>query len=188
MKAKRQQAYKNLLDSYNKKYRANLSMDLLKKKIQNMTFIYKREKNKYLSARAKGEEYSTPIWYYDLISFIDSADNKDSTDLTTSRKNEDQESSVCNDEYVEFEDEDRITSKPESEVVYLLNHNDNKVTSNQTSRENIESEAISFGRTIGLQLQELNTSQRIIAEKLISDTIFNARLHKLTTNSCIKLE
>lgn len=32
IKDKKQQAYKNLLDIYNKKYRANLSIGLLKKK------------------------------------------------------------------------------------------------------------------------------------------------------------
>lgn len=46
-------------------------------------------------------------------------------------------------------------------------------------------EAEAFGTTVGLQLKDLEPMQRVIAEKLISDIIFQARLNKLNIDSSI---
>ncbi|KAI5638555.1 alcohol dehydrogenase transcription factor myb/SANT-like domain-containing protein [Phthorimaea operculella] len=43
----------------------------------------------------------------------------------------------------------------------------------------------SFGTTVGLQLKDVDPAQRMIAEKLISDVIFDARFNRLTVNSAI---
>lgn len=72
-------------------------------------------------------------------------------------------------------------TSPHISSVYLTTHESDETALSETH------EAVAFGRTVGLQLKELEGVQRTIAEKLISDTIFNARLNKLTTNSVVQL-
>lgn len=48
-------------------------------------------------------------------------------------------------------------------------------------------EAEAFGTTVGLQLKDLDPMQRLIAEKMISDVIFYARLNRLNVNANINL-
>lgn len=44
-----------------------------------------------------------------------------------------------------------------------------------------------IGKSIGIQLKDLNKNQLTIAQKLISDTIFYAKIGKLCEESCISL-
>lgn len=73
----------------------------------------------------------------------------------------------------------------------MLDHEDS--TANQddfnsthtTLRPKPRAESEAFGAAIGLQLKDLDPMQKTIAEKLISDVIFHARLNRLTVNSSI---
>lgn len=73
----------------------------------------------------------------------------------------------------------------------MLDHDD--ATTNQddfnsthtTLRSKPRAESEAFGAAIGLQLKDLDPMQKTIAEKLISDVIFHARLNRLTVNSSI---
>lgn len=66
----------------------------------------------------------------------------------------------------------------------IVNQDDfNSTHTTLRSKPRAESEA--FGAAIGLQLKDLDPMQKTIAEKLISDVIFHARLNRLTINSSI---
>lgn len=51
-----------------------------------------------------------------------------------------------------------------------------------------QSEAKVFGQHIGFQLEQVDKHQLIIAQKLIQDVIFNARLGKLKEESYLKID
>lgn len=82
----------------------------------------------------------------------------------------------------QIKQEDQDTSNPNISSVYLTSpDNEDPMLLSEPN------EALAYGKAVGLQLKELEGLQRIIAEKLISDTIFHARLNKLTPHSTIQL-
>ena len=50
-----------------------------------------------------------------------------------------------------------------------------------------ENELEVFGKSVGLQLKALDNQQSIIAQKLISDVLFHAKMGKLNCESTINL-
>lgn len=44
-----------------------------------------------------------------------------------------------------------------------------------------------YGRSIGFHVKDLNKRQKIIAQKIISDVLFHAKLDQLTESSCVVL-
>lgn len=84
------------------------------------------------------------------------------------------------DEDDDHDDNDNMLDHEDS----TANHDDfNSTHTTLRSKPRAESEA--FGTAIGLQLKDLDPMQKTIAEKLISDVIFHARLNRLTVNSSI---
>lgn len=57
----------------------------------------------------------------------------------------------------------------------------------QTEQYIAEPQEITFGRNVGQQLQEVEQRQKIIAQKIISDVLFYAKLGNLTDFSQINL-
>lgn len=63
-----------------------------------------------------------------------------------------------------------------------------KVLQGDTTQQHVtEPQELTFGKNIGQQLQEIEPRQKIIAQKLISDVLFNAKLGNLTDFSLIFL-
>lgn len=57
-----------------------------------------------------------------------------------------------------------------------------------TTQKNVtEPQEITFGKNVGQQLQDIEARQKIIAQKLISDVLFHAKLGNLTDSSLISL-
>lgn len=52
----------------------------------------------------------------------------------------------------------------------------------------IDASAAAFGRSVGAQLQHLSKMQRCIAEKLISDVIYHAKMEQLSLDTTINIK
>lgn len=93
------------------------------------------------------------------------------------------------------EDDKQNSSDDDLKPVYIMDEDepeDNRESLNIEEKDiairtedNGESEA--FGKSIGLQLKHLDSMQRNIAEKLISEIIFYGRLAKLKVDSTINI-
>ncbi|XP_023942857.1 uncharacterized protein LOC112049268 [Bicyclus anynana] len=210
----RKEAYEAILKKM-KTYHEDITMDICKRKLENMRATYKREVRRMMAATQRGDSYRTTLWYFDLFSFIDggtvvSRNYKESRDGADDDDNDETQPDIDNDEphaepefspyYAEYLDEEPTSKKSKKSDSYISKRVKEEETNPNISGVfltgpdpeepivfNEINEAVAFGRAVGLQLKELDGLQRVIAEKLISDTIFHARLNKLTTNSTIHL-
>ncbi|CAH2086720.1 unnamed protein product [Euphydryas editha] len=188
-KEARNQAYNELLDSF-KHYQKDASMETMKKKFENMRTACRREYKKVMAAKIKGHDYRPTLWYYDLLSFIHNDADYDDNPLDCTEGEQIDESCDYNN-YEEYEEDATKPKRLKITEVFVQNQSNIddttlKYTNDSTASRINDDEAVAFGRTVGLQLKELDNYQKIIAEKLISDTIFLARLNKLTNNSKIE--
>ncbi|XP_063620867.1 uncharacterized protein LOC134793226 [Cydia splendana] len=200
----RDTAYEELLEKY-KLYHENGTVVDVKKKIEHMRCAYRRERKKVLMSRFRGGHYKPHLWYYHLLTFLheEQEQDEDNDNEQAECKNE----STFDDSYQEtqFVDSDEEETKPKRPKRKHNSSNNTYVEHLQNEEEYLEpeileqeqehvglphsyiidNEAEAFGRTIGFQLKELNHMQRILAEKLISDVIYQARLDKLTVDTTI---
>ncbi|XP_038215684.1 uncharacterized protein LOC119835111 [Zerene cesonia] len=190
-KEARTHAYNILLEKY-KEYDEEATFPILRKRIDNMRTCTKREYRKVLAAKMKGEDYKPTLWYYKLFSFLFHPEIDAKSDAESETYNSDD----CTDTHEELlfhlQSDNSIPAKKQRlSEIYIKEDGPNENSINRSEIENTSShdleEAASFGRTIGLQLNKLDRFQRIIAEKLISDVIFSARLNKLSAESTIHL-
>ncbi|VVD02898.1 unnamed protein product [Leptidea sinapis] len=61
------------------------------------------------------------------------------------------------------------------------------ISTRATATKRVHPEINAFGNTVAFQLNEVDEYQRFVAEKLISDIVFKARVKKLTPESLINL-
>ncbi|XP_061712068.1 uncharacterized protein LOC133521238 [Cydia pomonella] len=199
----RDNAYEELLDKY-KLYHENGTVVDVKKKIEYMRCAYRRERKKVLMSRFRGGHYKPHLWYYNLLTFLNEDQEQDEDNEQPELKNE----STYDDSYQDTQDiidSDEEETKPKRPKITHNSSNNLYLEHLQNEEEYLEpevleqeqehvglpqayiinNEAEAFGRTIGLQLKELTHMQRILAEKLISDVIFQARLEKLTVDTTI---
>ncbi|KAH9633665.1 hypothetical protein HF086_009765 [Spodoptera exigua] len=175
------------LGSIYKNIEKDATVKTLKKKIDNLKTNYFKELKKVKASKHTGagseDVYVPTIWYYDSFSFLE----------TTTES--------CRSIRDTIEDEDSSLSCIE----------DTQMTNNSTSNQNMfkkkkkeapfkqqdilekASELLNtkeedweiLGRSIGMQLRDVNQQQHIIARKLISDVIFYATLNKLSEESFV---
>ncbi|KAH9632880.1 hypothetical protein HF086_007763 [Spodoptera exigua] len=182
----RSEGFEVLLSIY-KNIEKDATVKTLKKKIDNLKTNYFKELKKVKASKHTGagseDVYVPTIWYYDSFSFLE----------TTTES--------CRSIRDTIEDEDSSLSCIE----------DTQMTNNSTSNQNMfkkkkkeaplkqqdilekASELLNtkeedweiLGRSIGMQLRDVNQQQHIIARKLISDVIFYATLNKLSEESFV---
>ncbi|XP_034840503.1 uncharacterized protein [Maniola hyperantus] len=212
-KEARKEAFQAILKKM-KTYHEDITLDIVKRKLENMRATYKREVRRMLAARQRGEDgYRTTLWYFDLMAFIDggSVTNVQSSRVTDDNDDEENEEDEDQDnedthaeteypyyaEYLEDDPKPKKSRKSHSIVTKKVKQEDTQPNISGVFLTNPEheepvlfsenNEAVAFGKALGYQLKEIEGIQRVIAEKLISDVIFNARLNKLTTNSTVQL-
>ncbi|XP_063360053.1 uncharacterized protein LOC134649261 [Cydia amplana] len=199
----RDTAYEELLEKY-KLYHENGTVVDVKKKIEHMRCAYRRERKKVLMSRFRGGHYKPHLWYYNLLTFLHEEQEQEEDDEQQEFKNE----STYDDSYQDIQltvDSDEEETKPKRPKIMHNSSNNMYVEQLQNEEEYLEpeileqeqehtglpqsyiinNEAEAFGRTVGFQLKELSHMQRILAEKLISDVIYQARLDKLTVDTTI---
>lgn len=62
-----------------------------------------------------------------------------------------------------------------------------RILQQESDKENIESQEITFGKNVGQQLKDIEHRQKIIAQKLISDVLFHAQMGNLHETSMINI-
>ncbi|KAF9418037.1 hypothetical protein HW555_005021 [Spodoptera exigua] len=166
----RKEAYELLLKYYTKYDEAG-TLVALKKKIENMRAAYKREKKKVDRSIVDGQPYTPSLWYYSHLKFLDedyiTLDYDSDSDLNYEPLHK----------KVKTESLEEIPSQDQNEE-------DNIVTSSPDVSGDDES-AEAFGKSITCMLKELPKLQRCLAEKLIGEVMFFAKMDKLNMDSMI---
>ncbi|XP_050666635.1 uncharacterized protein LOC126966544 [Leptidea sinapis] len=207
----RTNALKELHEKYVEIFKDATIADM-KKRINNSRTICHKEVKKVLAAKARGESYKPTLWYYDILAAIYKDYKLDIDHPTSSTESsshdDDKQSEVFfdNDEYSEPEEhldheyfEPELKRRKSSSFLHLAdssNSNDDEqrfhastsaISTRATATKRVHPEINAFGNTVAFQLNEVDEYQRFVAEKLISDIVFKARIKKLTPESLINL-
>ncbi|XP_060800378.1 uncharacterized protein LOC106139923 [Amyelois transitella] len=185
-KFSREHAFMEILEKY-QTICENATIESVKKKIDHMRCAYRRERKKVLAAREIGEIHRPVLWYFDHLTFLNDDEDLSNSKLDTVTYLQENE-----DGNYEFEEVPKKRSKLEEILLstpmsppQIGNENTNDLVKEEQEDSVAKQESEAFGRTIGLQLRELDHTQRYIAEKLISEVIFYGRLNQLRTDSSI---
>ncbi|XP_021186588.3 uncharacterized protein LOC110373599 [Helicoverpa armigera] len=173
---KRKQAYEMLLDEY-KKFDKTATVAGMQHKLNCFKSAAKREKAKMQSLLLSvGRcEYEPPQWWYPYLSFLHPFEGEPrapSPDYFYYRKAREEMEIEMKKHGLLPEDEDQSSSEQDPAKLAALN----------------KYSAEALGKTIRHQIQELDYSQRGIAEKLIEDILFYAKMERLTQETVLQLE
>lgn len=175
---KRKKAYEMLLDEY-KKFDKTATVAGMQHKLNCFKSATKREKAKMQSlVRSVGRcEYEPPQWWYPYLSFLHPFEGEPrapSPDYFYYRKAREEMEIEMKKHGLLPEDQDQSSSEQDCETAKLA-------ALNKYSAE-------ALGKTIRHQIQELDYSQRGIAEKLIEEILFYAKMERLTQETVLQLE
>ncbi|KAG6456480.1 uncharacterized protein LOC115447531 [Manduca sexta] len=198
----REIGYNIILQKY-KEHDKHANMAVLKKKIDNMRTSYRRELKKVLLSKRNSltpeDRYVPELWYFDSLSFLDKhivlQHNRDSSDeddmelshITESQSYTDDSSnfnpSIENLFYQDFEyDNDILPRKKRKKVKREI---PDELGDADTLDNVQEDDWLVVGKSIGVQLKGLDSRQSAIAQKIIAETLFYAKLGKLKEYSTV---
>ncbi|XP_047992772.1 uncharacterized protein LOC125231371 [Leguminivora glycinivorella] len=183
-KAAREEGCKVLLDIYHE-WDADCTMRGLKRKIENLRSNYIKERKKVLtSQKAGGKIYVPNLWYYNLLTFLNRrpyVDDDSSQDPLDNEQNDDQNS----DEEVLTKAESNTRKRKLERPIAERRSHPLDVARKYLPTQRPESWEVTYGKSIGHQMKDLNGDQLAICQKIISDAVFFAKLNKLNENSHI---
>ncbi|XP_071054741.1 uncharacterized protein [Onthophagus taurus] len=167
------------------------------------------------TGRGQDDTYIPKLWYYDHLSFISNTEtprpgrsNIDTEEEEEEKENETQSKTLPDDDEtirsarsssilnirspqtplstssleVERIKKSKIKKKSENELIGLANEALKKFCS---SNEIIENDFDIAGKKYATDLKTLETNQRVILEKLVSDAMYYAKLGKLTETASV---
>ncbi|XP_022191098.2 uncharacterized protein LOC111049359 [Nilaparvata lugens] len=195
-----------------KKIQPDATIDAMKKKIENLKCSFRRELRKVKASETTGasscQVYTPKLWFYDLLLFLE---EKEMTREGVDTLEEDSQMDVveavgggccqgsCEVEVQEWSDQQQhaapsSTASPPGTPIprkRKISTLDKKKEAMFDSVQNLlslsKSEWVLIGKSLGLQLSQLNNDQQTIAQKLISDIIFYGKRQRLTDMSFINL-
>ncbi|KAL4721195.1 hypothetical protein ACJJTC_014432 [Scirpophaga incertulas] len=189
----REEGLKVLLEVY-KEFDARATLSLLKKKLLNMQSNYNKELNKVKASKHTGaglaDVYVPTLWYYDAFSFLEST-SEPCRPVRDSFENENESQDMMS------MMSDKDSSQPSENAASTSSGHSKKRKETLLQKQEIffktteklllkqEEEWEVFGKSIGLQMKDLNKKQMIICQKIISDAIFLAKLNRLSEDSYI---
>ncbi|KAH9642434.1 hypothetical protein HF086_007566 [Spodoptera exigua] len=191
---------------------ANIYM--VKKKIDSFRTSFRREEKKVIQSMQTGDDIYIPtLWYYkELEEFLGSTnidDHRNSTMSVTSYENDndnDDESQCTQLENLEESsegegEEEECEQKysppsptppkkrkiPQPIIIKRKETEHSRIFAQPLSAPQTEEEddCATFATNLKVQMRSINTEQKYIAQKLISDVMFLARTNRLTYNSSI---
>ncbi|XP_063535919.1 uncharacterized protein LOC134745769 [Cydia strobilella] len=197
----RNASYNVLLEKY-RDIEPNATLDMVKRKIDIFRTGYRREVKKINESRlnsTSGYEYKPTLWYFDKMTFLDF--QGDTSDIKDSYESDDQQAI----EYIDIPEEYPEEEEPDPVVKYRLKMRNTKPRPRPRQRPyarerqnsppcdskqpsfsgESENDCASYCASLKLQMRGLDTQQKYIAQKLISDVIFLARTSQLTLDSSI---
>ncbi|XP_059051688.1 uncharacterized protein LOC131846417 [Achroia grisella] len=174
----RDKGYKLLLEAYREYDNGDCTIPALKKKIENMRTCYYRELKKVRNSAESGVEdiYVPTLWYYDMFHFLHNEPIFETVEMLGDLS--DNNASVESNEMPKIQVIER--RKPQMNV--QMKHED-YIHEIKTKEEEWEI----MGKSIAIQLKDLNGQQLTIVNKIISDAIFYAKTNQLTIGSSINL-
>ncbi|XP_061715976.1 uncharacterized protein LOC133524138 [Cydia pomonella] len=198
----RNASYKILLEKY-REIEPNATLDMVKRKIDIFRTGYRREIKKINKSRLNSTsdyEYKPTLWYFDKMTFLDY--QEDASDIKDSYESDDQQAIEYIDIPEEYPDEEsdpvvkyrlkmrnldtKPRPRPRQKPYARERQNSPSYDSKQASFSGeSEDDCASYCANLKLQMRGLDTQQKFIAQKLISDVIFLARTSQLTLDSSI---
>ncbi|XP_022828420.1 uncharacterized protein LOC111357865 [Spodoptera litura] len=185
---------------------------MVKKKIDSFRTSFRREEKKVIQSLQAGDEIYIPtLWYYkeleDFLSSVNVDDHRNSTMSVTSYENDnenDDESQCMEMEQLEESsegEEEECEQKysppsptpakrrkiPKPIIITRKEQDNSRIFAQPLSVPQTEEEddCATFATHLKVQMRNINTEQKYIAQKLISDVMFLARTNRLTYNSSI---
>ncbi|XP_028168433.1 uncharacterized protein LOC135082677 [Ostrinia nubilalis] len=188
----RTEGFRVLLEIY-KNFDEKATVKTIKKKLMNMRTNYNKELAKVNASKQTGagtdDAYVPTLWYYDALNFLGS---RSKPCRITPESIEDEEGSNSSDEDISSQQiQGSIPSTSRGHSVKkkketLLQKQEKIIKSAEVMLSNKEEEDWEvFGKSVGLQLKDINGTQLIFTQKIISDVIFNAKLGRLSEDSCL---
>ncbi|XP_063629863.1 uncharacterized protein LOC134801264 [Cydia splendana] len=194
-KVLRTEAYEKLLEKY-KNIDENADLMDMKNRLANMRTTFNRERKKVIDSIQNGDTrvHQPTLWYFDIFnSFLDPVDTSNSFEYTTpvtrllKSETEQFKTEIHHESTKGKEDSKTQPAQKKQRIYSLLQKQESFVNAASQMLQRKEQAWEINGKAIGLQLYQLNTTQRTIAQKLISDTLFFGSLGKLTEESFISL-
>ncbi|GBP09543.1 hypothetical protein EVAR_76553_1 [Eumeta japonica] len=194
---KKNAAYNKLIEQY-RKLEPNANRDVVVKKFNALGTNYRKEKRNVEESTRSGagtsEVYEPTLWYYELLKFLD----ENQGTLRFSRTNIDEiESSQESESALHSQDMHDNTSEIDSTSQQTSSRArpPKRKTTDATDLSNEVLHSVNehfkrpllkddrfdiFGKNIAIKLRELPKQQRLIAEKIINETLFQAEMGNLT--------
>ncbi|XP_063369319.1 uncharacterized protein LOC134657687 [Cydia amplana] len=194
-KVLRAQAYEKLLEKY-KHIDEDADLVDMKNRLANMRTTYNRERKKVIDSIGNGDAkvHRPTLWYFDIFnSFLDPVDTLRIYEYTMSdirRSNSEREhfrTEIHHESAKGKEDEETPPAQKKRRIYNILEKQERFVDAASQMLQRKEQVWEITGKAIGLQLYQLDATQRTIAQKLISDTLYFGSLGKLTEESLISL-
>ncbi|XP_049875450.1 uncharacterized protein LOC126373351 [Pectinophora gossypiella] len=201
----REEGFKVLLEVY-KNFDKDAAIKKIKRKIENMRTTYVRELRKVRASKqtASGENqvYVPTLWYYDELSFLDNTIENVEHCRTEPDPSENDNSSEDEAPLIVAKSsslqkrikKDPLFQKQENIFLPVETCTTQKVPVEafmaqklpvETCLAQIDDEFEAYGRSIGFQMKNLNKRQLTIAQKIISDVLFYAKLDQLSETSYV---
>ncbi|CAH2096532.1 unnamed protein product [Euphydryas editha] len=199
-------AYNKLINQL-KEIEPSANREMVVKKINGLRTTYRKEKKKKEAYLKFGDtQYEPTLWYYDLMSFLD-GDQETPVDTPVGRDScsnteeieeyestEEITSESMERDSIGSERHDTLETKSMSDMTPIRSRRDKRkcptktiawtnemVPTTRYKRSSIEEDRFdAFGKNIAMKLRDLPKQQRLIAEKIINDTLFQAEMGLLT--------
>ncbi|CAH1968636.1 unnamed protein product [Acanthoscelides obtectus] len=212
-KLKKNAAYENLINK-SKEMFPDANKKFVIKKISSLRSSFRRQIRRINSSKRSGvgtEDVPEPtLWYFDLLSFLmDQEESRAAVSSIEGNNLDDQSQASETDAYTQHSDQDLDSSSvlspeaPQSATPSSRNKRtlncptwtqkknkflDASIKVLETPQQDVlEPQEITFGKNTGQQLQDIAVGQKIIAQKLILDVLYHAKLGNLTRSSHISL-
>ncbi|XP_063389500.1 uncharacterized protein LOC134675217 isoform X3 [Cydia fagiglandana] len=192
-KGLRADAYDKLLEQY-QRIDESASLADMKNKLANMRTTFNRERKKVTDSIQNGDVrvHQPTLWYYDIFnSFLDpdTSNIEYTTPVTRLSKRETEQfrTEIHRESTKGKEDSKKQPAQKKQRIYSLLQKQERFVNTASQMLQRREQAWEINGKAIGLQLYQLDPTQRAIAHKLISDALFFGNLGKLTEESFISL-
>ncbi|KAF9408865.1 hypothetical protein HW555_011580 [Spodoptera exigua] len=173
---------------------ANIYM--VKKKIDSFRTSFRREEKKVIQSMQTGDDIYIPtLWYYkELEEFLGSTsidDHRNSTMSVTSYENDNDNDDESQCTQLKYSPPSPTPTKkrkiPQPIIIKRKETEHSRIFAQPLSASQTEEEddCATFATNLKVQMRSINTEQKYIAQKLISDVMFLARTNRLTYNSSI---
>ncbi|XP_049875451.1 uncharacterized protein LOC126373352 [Pectinophora gossypiella] len=199
----RAEGLKVLLEVY-KQFDKDADITRIRKKLENLRTTYVKELKKVRASKQtaadENEIYVPTLWYYDHLSFLESTVEycriePDAYENDSSSVDE-ETAIVANSSSSQKKRMKKVPLIPKQENIFLpieacmvqqlpVETCMTQKLPAETYMTQKDEEFEVYGRSIGFQLKDLNKRQLTIAQKVISDILFYAKLDQLTESSYV---